>query len=124
MSQCPHWFTVCPNDSSLAHHIKQCPVRIQLSACPHIKKQALHCSKTQPTPVQVIVEQQWIATTLRNDTHTASTRYRCSTLADPLPVRDQVFEACCATAPTTAFYHGGYSPDDSIADGSNYHTFF
>ena len=32
-----------------------------MSACPHVKKQALHRSKTQPTYVQVVVDKQQVA---------------------------------------------------------------
>ena len=44
-------------------------VRIYLSACPHVKKQALNCSKAQPTPVQIGVNQHQVAVTLRNVTY-------------------------------------------------------
>jgi hypothetical protein len=92
----------------------KCPVRISLSICPHVKKQALHRRKTQYTPVQVVFDQQRVVASLRNDTHTASTRGGRSTLADPLPMRVLVVEARYAVAPTTNFDAGGCSPDDSV----------
>jgi hypothetical protein len=89
-------------------------VRVRLAGCPHVKKQnLLRHSQTQPAPVQVVVDQQRAAATLRNDTHTASTRDGRSTLADPLPMRARVFEARCAAALTTDFDDGGCSPNDS-----------
>ena len=36
-------------------------------ACPHVKKQTLQHSKTQPSSGQVIIDQQWVACALCND---------------------------------------------------------
>ena len=68
------------------------------------------------------IDQQRAAATLCNVTHTTSTRDGHSTLTDPLRMRVRVFEARCATAPTTDFDAGGCSPDDSVDNDSNYHT--
>ena len=122
MSQCPCCFMVCPSDNSLACHIRKCPRRIRLSACPHVKKQVLHCSKTQSTPVQVVIDQQRVVATFRNDMHTASTSNGCSTLADLLHIRVWSFEARCTAAPTTNFDAGGCSPDNTADNASDYHT--
>ena len=123
MAQCPHCLGTWPSGNALACHIGKCCVRIRLAACPHVKKQTLlHHSKTQPAPVQVVVNQQRAAATLRNATHTASTRNGRSTFADPLLMRAQVFEARCAVTPATDTDTGGCSLDDSVDDASDYHT--
>jgi hypothetical protein len=88
----------------------------------YVKKQSLNHNQTQSTPVQVVVDQQRVAVTLRNDTHPAITHNGCSTLADPMPVCVRVLEACCTAAPTTNFDASGCSPDKSVYDNSDYPT--